>query len=63
MVTKENLAQVLKLLEFKQNGDIFSKTYANDAVIKVDFKNFKIIYPLEIKKAMRLLATFLILKI
>ncbi|ELI9730639.1 N-6 DNA methylase [Campylobacter fetus] len=50
MVTKENLAQVLKLLEFKQNGDIFSKTYANDAVIKVDFKNFKIIYPLEIKK-------------
>ncbi|WP_257874692.1 hypothetical protein [Campylobacter fetus] len=39
MVTKENLAQVLKLLEFKQNGEIFSKTYANDAVIKVDFKN------------------------
>lgn len=41
MVTKENLAQVLKLLEFKQNDEIFSKTYANDAVIKVDFKKFK----------------------
>lgn len=50
MITKDNLQEVLEILGFSQSGDIFSKTYTNDATISVDFKTEKIIYPKEIKK-------------
>lgn len=46
MITKENLKDVLKLLDFTQNGNIFSKVFTNiDAYLKVDFSKNELIYP------------------
>ncbi|WP_201029865.1 N-6 DNA methylase [Campylobacter fetus] len=59
MITKDNLKQVLQNLNFKQNGEIYTKTYANNAEIKVDFKNEKIIYPAELKKGDETTCNFL----
>lgn len=46
MITKENLKDLLILLDFKENpAQIFSKTLANNTALKVDFKAQKLIYP------------------
>ncbi len=46
MITKANLKDVLKSLNFKENGDIYSKKFENfDCSLKVDFKKEEIIYP------------------
>lgn len=46
MITKENLKDLLILLDFKENPmQIFTKTLANNTALKVDFKAQKLIYP------------------
>ena len=46
MITKENFKDLLILLDFKENpAQIFTKTLANNTVLKVDFKAKKLIYP------------------
>lgn len=46
MITKENFKDLLILLDFKENpAQIFSKTFANNTALKVDFKAKKLIYP------------------
>lgn len=46
MITKENFKDLLILLDFKENPmQIFSKTFANNTALKVDFKAQKLIYP------------------
>ena len=46
MITKENFKDLLILLDFKENpAQIFTKTLANNTVLKVDFKAQKLIYP------------------
>lgn len=50
MIDIKNFETVLKQLEFKQNKKIYSKKFVNGAILKVDFKNKKLIFPKEIKK-------------
>lgn len=46
MITKENFKDLLILLDFKENpAQIFTKTFANNTTLKVDFKAQKLIYP------------------
>jgi len=46
MITKENFKDLLILLDFKEKPmQIFSKTFANNTTLKVDFKAKKLIYP------------------
>jgi type I restriction enzyme S subunit len=46
MINKDNLKDLLITLEFKENGNIFSKHFPQgDFYLKVDFTNSKIIYP------------------
>lgn len=49
MITKDNLKEVLGLLGFTNKDEIYSKEIGK-AVLKVDFKNEKIIYPQELKR-------------
>lgn len=45
MITKDNLKEVLGLLDFKEiNKDFFEKSYKNNAKIHINFKDEKIIY-------------------
>lgn len=50
MITKTNFKNVLKILGFTENGNVFEKqfTYFNCS-LSVDFSNEKLIYPAEIK--------------
>ena len=45
MIDKSNFKDVLKFLDFEENGDIFIHYYANNAYLKVDFNSNKLIYP------------------
>lgn len=45
MITQENLINILSLLNFEQNGQIWTKTFANNAYLKVDFAKKELIYP------------------
>ena len=45
MIDKNNFKDVLKFLDFEENGDIFIHYYANNAYLKVDFNSNKLIYP------------------
>ncbi len=46
MITTENFKNVLKYLEFKKDKDVYYKEFKDiDAILKVDFKNKKLIYP------------------
>lgn len=46
MIAKENLKDLLILLDFKENpAQIFTKTLTNNTALKVDFKAQKLIYP------------------
>ena len=48
MITKDNFKNVLEELGFTQNNDSYTKKYGNvDCELKVDFKNEKLIYPIE----------------
>lgn len=44
MITKENLKEVLELLGFISKGQIYTKSYTNNAKIEVDFATQKINY-------------------
>ena len=46
MITKDNLKPLLLTLEFEQNGNQYSKGFADsDAFLKVDFDKNLLIYP------------------
>lgn len=45
MIDKNNFKDVLKFLDFEENGDIFIHYYANNTYLKVDFNSNKLIYP------------------
>jgi len=46
MITKDNLKKLLSLLDFKAEGEIYSKHFlAFDCSLKVDFKAGELIYP------------------
>ncbi len=46
MITKENFKDLLIFLGFKQEQEnIFTKIFTNQAILKVDFKEKKLIYP------------------
>ncbi len=46
MINKDNLKDLLRILNFEIKGDIYSKHFPNiDAYLKVDFKNNVLIYP------------------
>ena len=48
MITKDNFKNVLEELGFTQNNDSYTKKYGNvNCELKVDFKNEKLIYPIE----------------
>ncbi|SMC23621.1 Type I restriction enzyme R protein N terminus (HSDR_N) [Campylobacter helveticus] len=44
MITKDNLKEVLEILNFKPKGQIYTKSYTNNAKIEVDFVAQKISY-------------------
>ena len=44
MITKDNLKEVLEILNFKPKGQVYTKTYTNDTKIEVDFTAQKINY-------------------
>lgn len=45
MITQENFINVLNVLKFEQNGQIWTKTFANNRYLKVDFAKKELIYP------------------
>lgn len=45
MIDKNNFKDVLNFLGFKESGDIFINRYDNNAYLKVNFNNNKLIYP------------------
>ena len=49
MINKDNLKEVLKALNFDENGDIFSRYFPenNNAYLKVDFKKKELLYPID----------------
>ena len=49
MINKDNLKEVLKKLNFEENGDIFSRYFPenNNAYLKVDFKKKELLYPID----------------
>lgn len=44
MITKDNFKEVLEILGFKSEGEIYSKDFANNVKIKVDFEKQEIAY-------------------
>ena len=50
VITKSNFKNVLRILGFIENGNIFEKKFAAfNCSLSVDFANEKLIYPVEIK--------------
>ncbi len=48
MIDKDNFKDLLKKLDFTESGDILFKDFPDiDAQLKVDFKNSKLIYPVD----------------
>lgn len=47
MITKDNFPHVLECLDFKKNGDIYSKEFTDFGlcVMSADFKNGQLVYP------------------
>lgn len=45
MLTLETLPTLLEYLNFTQNGNVWTKTFANNAYLKVDFAKNELIYP------------------
>ena len=45
MIDKSNFKDVLRFLDFEENGDIFIHRYDNSAYLKVDFNKKELIYP------------------
>ena len=46
MITKDNFKNLLVVINFKQNGNIFTKQFDElNAILKVDFDNQELVYP------------------
>ena len=45
MIDKSNFKDVLRFLCFVENGAVFSRDYDNNAWLKVDFSQQRLIYP------------------
>lgn len=45
MIDKSNFKDVLRFLGFVENGAVFSRDYDNNAWLKVDFSQQRLIYP------------------
>jgi type I restriction enzyme M protein len=49
MITKDNLKDLLRFLQFSEDKNVFSKHFEGDFDLKIDFNLSKIIYPTSLK--------------
>ncbi len=46
LITQENFRSVLKILNFEDSGDVYTKHFLNtESILKVNFKKHELIYP------------------